>query len=323
MTSNSNPFHRVRAEAPKSASDRQRRGADLVRRPLPMTLHDLDAAAPFFQLDAPLARAINVALAVGAPLLLTGEPGTGKTQVAYYLKWYFGIDATDQPYRLSVTSNTTASDLVYGFDHVAYFRESQRAAQSGASVQKDAFLTHGPLWRARKDAEKDRPAVVLLDEIDKAPRDFPNDVLHELDQFSFRVPELDRDIRWPEGKAKPILVITSNSERRLPEPFLRRCIFHHIAFNEQVVRAAVEARQADYPRLDEATRHAAVEALLRLRQNSRLRKHPSTAELLVWLVALDRAGVGADLIQSVPLGRLPMLEALLKDHDDRDALGRG
>ena len=254
--------------------------------------------------------AVNVALAVGAPLLLTGEPGTGKTQVAYYLAHHFGIP--DRLFPLFVRSTTTAEDLLYRFDAVAYLHAASDPRRREEDLPKRRFVARGPLWRAYG---ADGAAVVLIDEIDKAPRDFPNDLLNVLDQHAFRVPETDA--RVSRGDAPPpVVVITSNSERRLPEPFLRRCVFHHIEFTEELVRRAVRARQSDFPDLPNAVRDAAVERFFELRGRE-LRKKPATAELLVWLTVLSARGdVTLAQVRDCRPGELPALAALVKDRDD-------
>ncbi|HKI06432.1 MAG TPA: MoxR family ATPase [Thermoanaerobaculia bacterium] len=281
----------------------------MAQRSLPPSLGSHRAAARSFQPDADLVDAVNVALAVGAPLLLTGEPGTGKTQVAFYLAWYFGIE--DQLFSLYVRSNTTAEDLLYRFDAVAYLHAANDPALSGKAVEKQAFVEPGPLWKAYETAG---PSIVLLDEIDKAPRDFPNDLLNVLDQHTFYVPEAGRTVSRGEG-APPILVITSNSERRLPEPFLRRCIFHHIEFTEDLLRRAVEARVGDFPNLDTDVREAALQRFLELRGRD-LRKKPATAELLVWLTILSARGNVTVEDLRAPFKSLPAHSALVKDRDD-------
>ncbi len=282
----------------------------LARRELPETLGSLRAAARHYQADADLVDAVNVALAVGAPLLLTGEPGTGKTQVAHYLAWYFDLEKHFFP--LYVRSTTTAEDLLYRFDAVAYLHAANDPARKGEEIERSKFVEQGPLWQAYRT---EGSSVVLIDEIDKAPRDFPNDLLNVLDQHSFYVPEseltVDRGDRPP-----PVVVITSNSERRLPEPFLRRCIFHHLEFGEELLRRAVEARLGDFPDLGAEARDAAIGRFLELRGRD-VRKKPATAELLVWLTILAaRGGVSAEELTGCKLAELPALSALIKDRDD-------
>ncbi|HEX4966461.1 MAG TPA: MoxR family ATPase [Thermoanaerobaculia bacterium] len=288
--------------------DPQRREA-LARREMPASLGSHREAARLFQPDADLVDAVNVALSVGAPLLLTGEPGTGKTQVAFYLAWYFDLE--DRLFPLYVRSTTTVEDLLYRFDAVAYLHAANDPARHGKAVDKAEFVEPGPLWKAY---DTPGPSVVLLDEIDKAPRDFPNDLLNVLDQHTFHVPESGRTVSRGEGPP-PIVVITSNSERRLPEPFLRRCIFHHIEFTEDLLRRAVEARVGDFPNLGEEVREAALQRFLELRGRD-LRKKPATAELLVWLTILSARGNVTPEALRAPFKSLPALSALVKDRDD-------
>jgi MoxR-like ATPase len=286
----------------------------LARRELPASLGSHREAAPVYRPDPGLVDAVNVALAVGAPLLLTGEPGTGKTQVGHYLAWYFGVEL----FALYVRSTTTAEDLLYHFDAIAYLHAAQDPARRDVTIAKADFVERRPLWRAY---EADGPSVVLIDEIDKAPRDFPNDLLNVLDQHTFHVPESDLQVSRRAGAPPPVLVITSNSERRLPEPFLRRCVFHHIDLTDELLRRAVEARIADFPRLTPAVREAAVQRFIELRGRE-VRKKPATAELLVWLTVLSaRGGVTAERLAHCRLAELPAVSALIKDRDDLALLG--
>jgi MoxR-like ATPase len=285
------------------------RRQQLAERQWPETLGSHWQAARHYQPDPDLVDTIDVALAVGAPLLLTGEPGTGKTLVAHYLAWYFDVEKNFFP--LYVRSTTTDEDLRYRFDAVAYLHAANDPKKRSVKLDKARFIERGPLWKAY---EADGPSVVLIDEIDKAPRDFPNDLLNVLDQHEFAVPELNRTIR--RRGLPPVVVITSNSERRLPEPFLRRCVFHHIEFTEDLLRRVVAARSGDFPNLPETVREAAIQRFLELRGRD-VRKKPATAELLVWLTVLAaRGGVTAEELRNYRLSELPARSTLVKDRDD-------
>ncbi len=282
----------------------------LAARTMPAALHNLATSAATFRLDQRLETAMNMALAVGAPLLLTGEPGTGKTQVAWYLGWYFAIPV----YAYQVRSTSTAVDMKYDFDAVAYLRNAQHSDE--AAKTRTDVLRKKALWQAY---ECETDCVLLIDEIDKAPRDFPNDLLLELDQHQFPHPFEDELVR---ANTPPIVVITSNVERRLPDAFLRRFIFHRIELTEQLVRDAVQARVGDFPRLDQATRDEALQRFWELRANDQIQKPPSTAEILVWLAILSAREVTAAELRAAPLPELPGLNALLKDQDDLNRLPR-
>ena len=268
----------------------------LERREVADKLTNHRESAPHYQLEPGLETAINMALAVGAPLLVTGDPGTGKTQLAWFLGSYFGIEV--RPFLVKSTS--TARDLQYEFDAVGYLQAAyaaERSTEHGAEKRhRGDFLEAGPLWRAYED---EAPSVLLIDEIDKAPRDFPNDLLHELDQ-------------------PPIVVITSNVERRLPGPFLRRCVFHHIELTPKLVNDAVAARLQDFPKLPGDVRQRAIERFWEL-HGCELRKAPSTAELLVWLAVLNALEVGQEALDA-SLSELPALGTLVKDKDDLERL---
>ncbi|ETW93015.1 MAG: hypothetical protein ETSY1_41110 [Candidatus Entotheonella factor] len=296
-------------DAAKAEARRQ-----LQRRQLPKTLHDFQESAKYFQLEPGLQTAINMALAVGAPLLLTGEPGTGKTQVAWYLGWYFDIPV----YAYQVRSTSTANDIKYDFDAVAYLRNAQDTKVDRIERTDEHVLRHKALWLAY-----DCPgaSVLLIDEIDKAPRDFPNDLLLELDKHEFQHPFLDKMIR-PQNDKPPIVVVTSNVERRLPDAFLRRCIFHHIKLTPDLLQAAVRARTGDFPNLDTPTQDAALERFWQLYHHDQLQKRPSTAEVLVWLAILSAWGTTAADLRNAPLAELPGLHALIKDQGDLERLSR-
>lgn len=295
--------------------------ADLLGRSTPESLFSHQAGADLFVPGDALVDAINVSLALGAPLLLTGEPGTGKTQVAFYVAKRFGLNLDEQLLPLYVRSTSVANDLLYHFDAVAWFREAQTR---GARPQED-FVKPGPLWKAYDLLRQGRPAVVLIDEIDKAPRDFPNDLLNVLHQHRFFVPEyqnLPADRQWiqrPADRAPPVVIITSNSERRLPEPFLRRCVFHHIELDEALVQRAVDAHRPAFANLTDATVKAGLRRFFDLRALG-LRKPPATSEFLWWLAVLSAGGYDAVRVDQTPLADLPALSVLVKDTDDLERL---
>ncbi len=302
---------------------RQARQEELAGRTSALqTLRGHKAGASRFQPSDDLVDAVNIALAVQAPLLLTGEPGTGKTQVAHYLAWYFDIE--DKLFTLDVRSTTTVSDLLYRFDTVAYFHAAQDQSRAGEKLDRSEFIDKGPLWLA---FETEGPSIVLIDEIDKAPRDLPNDLLNVLDQHQFAVPDMPHEhgqipvVTLADGQAPPTVVITSNSERRLPEPFLRRCIFHHIEFTQEVLENAVKAHIGAFPHLQKDVQEAAMERFLEIRRQP-LRKKPATAEFLVWLSVLSAHGkeIAARDLLKPPLRALPALATLVKDRDDLNKL---
>lgn len=284
----------------------------LDRRPFVATDTSFKADARRFVPGDALATALNTAIAVGDPLLVTGEPGTGKTQCAYYAAYKLGIEPV---IHFQVKSDTTAGQLLYEFDAVQYFRESQVRKDSSEAPDKADYVEPRALWQAMTS---DTPKVVLIDEIDKAPRDFPNDLLHELDKMEFVVAETGEKVEAPRAK-RPIVVITSNSERRLPEPFLRRCVYHHIRFDKDLVRKAVANRRTDYANLSDGVLELAIERFLTLRERD-LRKLPATGEVLVWLRVLSLAAGSYPEDLAEDLSQLPYLSTLLKDHKDVEEL---
>jgi MoxR-like ATPase len=302
------PFDLIRL--PGEDHDPTHARAQLGRSRLPPSLGDHAKAARYYRPSEELLTAINMAIHVGAPLLLTGEPGTGKTQVADFVGEFFGIPV----FKFQVKSTSTADDLKSDFDAVGYLHWAQSdKGGADAGLSRRDFLQKRALWEAY-DCESE--SVILIDEIDKAPRDFPNDLLHELDQHRFQHPFADTEIIAPRCGRPPILVVTSNDERRLPDAFLRRCIFHRIELKPELIEAAVAAHLEDFPRLDEDTRDAARERFWELRETP-LDKKPSTAELLVWLCILSARGTTAEEIRPPrPLAELPGISALVKDAQD-------
>lgn len=246
-----------------------------------------------------LVHAANTALGLQMPLLLTGEPGCGKSDFAWVAARALG---QNEPLRFHVRSDTRAKDLLYYYDALVRFADAQHGDRARARDPRRyvslrplgaALMTHGP-----------RP-VVLIDEIDKAPRDLPNDLLHELDEGRFEIPEIgdfdgqddvfDRTyttikLAWrmerPKKQTKPLVIITSNAERQLPEPFLRRCIFYDIPQpNAQRLAAIARAR---FPDQDAGSAEEFTNVFVALREAADFIKPPTTAEMLNWLHALTR-----------------------------------
>jgi MoxR-like ATPase len=296
------PFRLVDAAREASLANRQA----LRQRPFTELDNTFADEARLFVPGDQLETAINTALAVGEPLLITGEPGTGKTQAAYFVAHNLGVEPV---IHFQVKSESTAQDLLYHFDTVRYFHDAHLRGEQ--TLEKPNYLEKRPLWQAMTS---DEPRVLLIDEIDKAPRDFPNDLLHELDRMEFKIPETDETISAPR-ELRPMVFITSNSERRLPEPFLRRCVYHHIRFDDDLVARAVAKRRHYFENLGDDFLKLAIERFLKLRGRN-LRKKPATGELLVWLRVLALAvGTYPERLDK-DLSRLPYLGALLKDHQD-------
>jgi MoxR-like ATPase len=260
-----------------------------------------------------LRTAIRVALTLGRPLLLTGEPGTGKTLCAYWLSQVFG-DRT--VLRFQVRSESRARDLLYSFDAASWFRKCQIEQ---AEVPKANFIASRELGIAfgwDQTAATTRPAVVLIDEIDKAPRDFPNDLLHELDQMSFRVEETGQTIACPPEK-RPIVVITSNAERQLPPPFLRRCIVHHIKLDQDTVLKILRARLAGFSVNDDLLGVAA-KFWTSIDKEPNLTRKPTIDEYWRWLALEVQHGAGRDTATAIErqnADSLIYLRTLLPDSD--------
>jgi MoxR-like ATPase len=278
-----------------------------------------------------LRTAANVALSLGRPLLLTGEPGSGKTLAAWWIADRLNLE--DPVIEFHVKSDSRARDLCYEFDGVSWYRASQLANEE---VAKDPFVRTGPLGEAfgwRRDPAPSWPRVVLIDEIDKAPRDFPNDLLLELDQMRFTVHETREEVECPPG-LRPIIVITSNAERRLPDPFLRRCIIHRIniapVVPEILARRLGEFGTPDVNLQFDAALIDAAGKFWNSLESKRLSRKPTIDEFWRWLaLALHHGGKPAAEItaaltrQRDGLGRLPFIDTLFASQDLSIVTGDG
>ncbi len=267
--------------------------------------------------DSGLVDAVNVALLLGQPLLLMGEAGTGKTELANNLSWQLGF-GKESPFKFETKSTTTARDLFYSYDTVGRFHAAQ--TKLGSQKNRD-YITYNALGLAilfanpksdvieylptknSKEAaffdsiSKDnwqRRSVVLIDEIDKAPRDFPNDILNEIERMFFRVAELDNKIFEVEDeKFRPVIILTSNSEKNLPDAFLRRCVYYNIVFPKtDALKNIVDERIGGAQKRREEKEFRWYDTLIdlfeRLRDSRQMVKNPATAELLGWLTAVGR-----------------------------------
>ncbi len=254
-----------------------------------------------------LRHAVNVAVALARPLLVRGEPGTGKTLLAENL-----ASALDLPLiRWHVKSTTKAKDGLYVYDTVARLHDSRFGGESGANVRDIAkYIKLGPLGEALSAPSR---VVLLIDEIDKADLEFPNDLLHELDVMRFRIDETGKEIVAAE---RPIVVITSNNEKELPDAFLRRCVFHYIQFPNRELMS--EIVRVHHPDITDRVLDNALEVFFGLRSTPRLRKKPSTSELIDWICALKKAGVDLGRVS----GGIPFLGTLLKTEQDVELVGK-
>lgn len=251
-----------------------------------------------------LSRDVNAAIALGRPLLIKGEPGTGKTLLAHAIAEGLGASLLTW----HVKSTTKAQDGAYHYDVVQRLNDSRFGDGDVSDIRK--YIKLGVLGRAFTSDER---VVLLIDEVDKADIEFPNDLLHELDAMSFHIPELDETIT---AKHRPIVIITSNAEKELPDAFLRRCVFHYIAFPapetmERIVKVHL-------PDIESALLEQAIVRFYELRRVPGLRKLPSTSELVDWLVVLIRGGVPAEQVAR----SAPFLGTLLKQEQDLDTVKR-
>ncbi len=249
-----------------------------------------------------LEAAVNCALALERPLLVKGEPGTGKTLLAEAIAESLGAPLIHWP----VKSTTRAQDGLYIYDTVQRLYDARFGDGDVKDIRR--YIKLGPLGRAFSGSER---VVLLIDEVDKADLEFPNDLLHELDRMRFHVTETGDEVVATE---RPVVIITSNNEKELPDAFLRRCVFHFIDFPEPELMKRII--RVHHPRIEDELVDQAVVAFYTLRDVPRLRKRPSTSELIDWIAVLKHAGIGGDRFTR----ELPFLGVLLKKEQDVELL---
>ncbi len=251
-----------------------------------------------------LSMAVNAAVTLERPILIKGEPGTGKTQLAIEVAQSLGKPL----HEWHIKSTTKAQQGLYEYDAVARLRDSQLGDDKVHDIAN--YIVRGKLWEA---FESDVQPVLLIDEIDKADIEFPNDLLRELDRMEFYVYETKKLIS---ARHRPIIIITSNNEKELPDAFLRRCFFHYIKFPDEKTMAKIV--DVHFPNLKKDLLSEALNAFYKIRDTRGLKKKPSTAELLDWIKLLLAEDIPAEVLRSDNLRSAipPLYGALLKNEQD-------
>ena len=252
----------------------------------------------------PLMEIVNVAVALQKPLVVKGEPGTGKTLLAHSI-----TKALNKKLLIwNIKSTTKAKDGLYIYDTVQRLNDARFKDKDISDIKQ--YIKMGKLGQAFKSEEQ---LILLIDEIDKADVEFPNDLLNELDEMSFHIHELDEEVR---AKHRPIVIITSNSEKELPDAFLRRCIFYYIEFPDTEMMEKIV--KVHYPDIENKIVKEALKRFYWIREVEGLRKKPSTSELIDWIKALMLGGVNVDKITN----EIPFLGTLLKTEQDTERFAR-
>tara|TARA_B100001248_G_scaffold191515_1_gene146681 strand:- start:5239 stop:6078 length:840 start_codon:yes stop_codon:yes gene_type:complete len=250
-----------------------------------------------------LTVAVNAAVTLERPLLIKGEPGTGKTELAKQVALGLDLDMLEW----NIKSTTKAQQGLYEYDAVSRLRDSQLGDQRVNEISN--YIRKGKLWEAFDSSKK---VVLLIDEIDKADIEFPNDLLQELDKMSFYVYETGKTI---DAKHRPVVIITSNNEKELPDAFLRRCFFHYIKFPDQETLQKIV--KVHYPKIKDDLLSTALSQFFEIREQAGLKKKPSTSEVLDWLKLLLSEDLKPEDLRRDTSSALPKLHgALLKNEQD-------
>ncbi len=249
-----------------------------------------------------LKLAVNAAIALEKPLLIKGEPGTGKTQLAEELARSLNCEL----FQWHIKSTTKAQQGLYEYDAVSRLRDSQLGDERVHDISN--YIVKGKLWQA---FEEDKRPILLIDEIDKADIEFPNDLLQELDKMEFFVYETQQVVK---AKQRPIIIITSNNEKELPDAFLRRCFFHYIKFPTKTEMEQII--DVHYPNVKKELLTQSLEVFFELRELNGLKKKPSTSELLDWLKLLMADDIAQDQLVNKKTDVIPLFGALLKNEQD-------
>jgi MoxR-like ATPase len=267
------------------------------KKELSMTLESYRGTESYIASDE-LCQIVNVAISLKRPLLVRGEPGTGKTLLSHSIS-----EALSLPmFTWHVKSTTKARDGLYVYDTVQRLNDSRFDDKNVSDIRQ--YIRLGPLGQA---LAHEGPCVLLIDEVDKADLEFPNDLLHELDTMRFDIPETGESVV---AEDRPIVVITSNAEKELPDAFLRRCVFHYITFPNTV--RLKEIIQVHFPKIEDELIQACLLKFIALRDVAGLRKKPSTSELLDWIGAMIKGGVSPEKLTD----ELPFLGTLIKKEED-------
>ena len=245
---------------------------------------------------------VNVAIALQKPLLIKGEPGTGKTMLAQAVAQSLGKKLIIW----NIKSTTKAQDGLYMYDTIQRLYDGQFGEEGVDDISR--YIKLGKLGEAFEEEEQ---VILLIDEIDKADLEFPNDLLWELDQMEFYIHETKRTVK---AKQRPIVIITSNAEKELPDAFLRRCIFHYIDFPDAALME--EIVRTHYPDVEENLLKNAMEVFYSIRSLRDIRKKPSTSELIDWINALQIGGISADKIRR----ELPFVGVIVKKDEDLETV---